>query len=139
MLMSSVKLLPRDTLLESGSTLRMLPANAEAENTTPNRSKHTADFIPCRTITILLGKSRHLVVFDAALLAKRYGHLVPAGSCRETAARSSTLTTPSPLTSARESNPLCPATLPNEALTIEMSIQSICPSPFTSALRRLKP
>src|SRR5271157_883215 len=54
MLMSSVTLLPRDRLLESGSTLRMLPANAEAENSTPNRRKHRADFIPRRTITILL-------------------------------------------------------------------------------------
>src|SRR5271165_7676706 len=111
MLMSTAKLLPRDTVLESGSTLTTLPANADAENRTPKRRRYTADSTPYRAITIPSRQPDSNHVYS-------YGHFVPFGSPCETVAKSTTLTPPSTLASALGSKPGCPIFLPKDAFTI---------------------
>ena len=64
--------------------------------------------------------------------AWRYGHFVPGMSFCETIARSSTLTTPSWLTSALALKPGCPVRVPKAAFTRPISAQLILPSPLTS-------
>ena len=57
---------------------------------------------------------------------------MPEGKRLETIDKSSTLTTPSLVRSARMSKPGCPFRLPNAARTIAMSAQFTCPSKLTS-------